>query len=278
MADDLPGPSIPFHPETSRRSLLRVGLPVGAAALLGLRARPVRAADTPISSYFPRTEEDAVAGIVGAAHSDLERVKTLLAARPTLANAVWDWGFGDWESALGAASHMGRRDIAEALLEKGARADLFTHAMLGHLAAVRAIVEARPGIQRVLGPHGITLLSHARAGKEAAAEVVRYLEGLGDADRGAESVPLGHPLAAYLGTYAYGATDAERFEIIDQRGTLAFRKGGGFGRGLYHLGGEAFHPVSAPAVRIEFRFEGERAAAVTVRDAALEVVARRVDG
>ena len=50
---------------------------------------------------------------------------------------------------------------------------------------------------------------------------------------------------------------------------------GGFGRGLFHLGGDAFHPISAPAVRIEFAFEGERAKSITVRDAQLTLTAER---
>ena len=260
----------------TRRSLMSLGLPLGAAALLGVRARPAAAADA-IPDYFPRTQDAAVAEMVGAAHANIDRVKALLEARPTLANATWDWGFGDWESAIGAASHMGRRDIAEALLEKGARADLFTHAMLGHLATVRAAVEARPGIQRVHGPHGITLLAHARAGGEASAEVARYLESLGDADQAAKAAPLVRPIAAYVGTYTYGASTAERFQIVDHQGTLGFLKEGGFRRGLFHLGGDAFHPVAAPAVRVEFAFEGDRATSVTVRDAALEVIGKRVD-
>ena len=44
-------------------------------------------------------------------------------------NASWDWGGGDWETGLGAAAHMGRRDIAELLLGRGARLDLFAAAI-----------------------------------------------------------------------------------------------------------------------------------------------------
>jgi hypothetical protein len=149
--------------------------------------------------------------------------------------------------------------------------------MLGNLAAVRAIVESRPGVQRLLGPHGITLLAHARAGGEPAAEVVRYLEQLGDADRGAESAPTTRPLAAYLGAYVYGAAAADRFEVVEQRGALAFERDGGR-RGLLHVGGDAFHPVGAPAVRIAFSFGDGRevASTVTVRDAELMLTAERV--
>ena len=73
---------------------------------------------------------------VDAAHRDLDKVKELLSEDNTLANATVDWGGGDWETALGACSHTGRREIAEHLLAHGARMDLFAAAMLGKLDAV----------------------------------------------------------------------------------------------------------------------------------------------
>src|SRR5579859_168998 len=109
---------------------------------------------------------------VGVAHGGLPRVQELLAQEPRLVNAAWDWGAGDWETALGAAAHMGRRDIAEALLAAGARLDLFAAAMLGYLDVVRAIVAANPTAPRHPGPHGIPLLDHAKAGGAAAEPVV----------------------------------------------------------------------------------------------------------
>src|SRR5438105_4281234 len=42
---------------------------------------------------------------VARAHSDLQRVQILLEREPLLINAAWDWGDGDWETALGAAAH-----------------------------------------------------------------------------------------------------------------------------------------------------------------------------
>ena len=44
-------------------------------------------------------------------------MKKLLEKEPALSNGTMDWGGGDWESGLGGASHMGRRDIVELLLE-----------------------------------------------------------------------------------------------------------------------------------------------------------------
>ena len=95
---------------------------------------------------------------------------------------------------------MGRRDIAELLITHGARPDLFTFAMLDLVDVVRAMCVARPGIQGLPGPHGITLLAHARQGKAAA--VVEYLEALGGADEVAGSRPLDEAAAdPYRGDY-----------------------------------------------------------------------------
>jgi hypothetical protein len=113
---------------------------------------------------------------VGVAHGDLNRVQELLQQEPALIHAAWDWGGGDWETALGAPAHMGRRDIAEYLLARGARIDLFAAAMLGKLEIVRAIVDDNPDARQALGPHGIPLLAHAKAGGAAAAPVVQFLE------------------------------------------------------------------------------------------------------
>jgi hypothetical protein len=92
----------------------------------------------------PALEASLVQQLVGNAHGDLGRVKELLAQEPALIHARWDWGSGDFETALGAASHMGQRDIAECLVENGARLDLFAAAMLGKLEIVQATLEAFP--------------------------------------------------------------------------------------------------------------------------------------
>ena len=115
---------------------------------------------------------------VGNAHGDLNRVKELLAGEPGLINATWDWGGGDFETALGAASHMGRRDIAEFLLTNGARLDIFAAAMLGRLDIVKAALAAFPNAIKTPGPHGIPLIAHAQAGGEEAKPVLEYLQSL----------------------------------------------------------------------------------------------------
>ncbi len=73
----------------------------------------------------PALDSDLVREFVTNAHGDLEAVRNALAGERAFANASLDWGGGDWETALGAAAHMGRRDIAELLLAHGARLDVF---------------------------------------------------------------------------------------------------------------------------------------------------------
>jgi hypothetical protein len=129
-------------------------------------------------SGLERLEPSLVENFVAQAHADLERVEQLLRGAPALLHSAWDWGAGDWETALGAAAHMGRRDIALFLLEQGARMDLFAAAMLGELAIVRAILETQPEARSAPGPHGIPLELHAEAGGEHAASVLEYLRSL----------------------------------------------------------------------------------------------------
>ena len=123
-------------------------------------------------------EAELIQEFVGKSHSDLKRVKELLAQEPALINAAWDWGGGDWETGLGAAAHMGRADIANYLLKNGTRLDLFAAAMLGRLEIVRATLDAYPEAINIPGPHGIPLIAHAQAGGNAAIQVFEYLTSL----------------------------------------------------------------------------------------------------
>jgi hypothetical protein len=118
-----------------------------------------------------------VKDFVGNTHGDIERVRVLLEEQPALVNAAWDWGGGDWETGLGAAAHVGRKDIARLLLAHGARMDIFAAAMLGHLEVVQSMVKAVPEARNWRGPHGIPLLKHAEAGGAEAAEVAAFLRG-----------------------------------------------------------------------------------------------------
>jgi len=121
---------------------------------------------------------ETVEEFVRVAHGNLDRVKEMLEKQPALINATWDWGGGDWETGLGGASHMGRRDIALYLLGHNARMDFFAAAMLGKLEIVKAAVAAFSSIPKVPGPHGIPLIVHARKGGGKATEVLDFLERL----------------------------------------------------------------------------------------------------
>jgi hypothetical protein len=127
----------------------------------------------------PATNPKLVQTFVGNAHGDFDAVQKALHDDPSLANAAWDWGGGDWETALGAAGHMGRRDIAELLLAQGARLDVFVAAMLGEIDVVRATLVAHPAARDAKGPHGIPLRAHAEAGGEQARAVVELLDAAG---------------------------------------------------------------------------------------------------
>ena len=115
------------------------------------------------------------------AHSDLEKVKAIIEREPRIINCTLDWGGGDHETALGGASHMGRRDIALYLLDHNARLDIFAATMLGRLDIVKATLAAYPKLLRTPGPHGIPLVKHAQAGGEEAKAVLEYLHVLDSA-------------------------------------------------------------------------------------------------
>ena len=214
--------------------------------------------------------------MVTVAHGNVKRVKELVERQQTLAKASWDWGFGDWESALGAASHVGNREIAEYLIANGARPSIFSATMLGQLDVVKAFIEASPGVQRIHGPHGITLLAHARFGGDKAKPVLQYLEKIGDADPRIDSPALTDEEAAGLvGTYAYGASPSAVITIDATKGQLGFLRTNGMKRGLLQRAPREFSPAGAANVRIKFVVENGKATALTVHDPDVVLTARR---
>lgn len=225
---------------------------------------------------FPRQDPALVREVVGASHRDEARVRTLIDAHPALANAAWDWGFGDWETPLGAASHTGRRNIAELLISRGARVDIFAATMLGWTGAVKAITASSPGVQRTLGPHGLTLLHHARAGAEPAASVLKHLEDLGDADKGPESKPLDEPARRqYEGTFAYGSALTERFVVRNGKQGLEFVYADEGARRLWMVAEGEFFPAGVPTVRIRFSVREGAAQRAVITDHDLTVTGVR---
>jgi hypothetical protein len=166
--------------DPSRRSFIHLGTAFAAASCFGATAfaQDRTAPATTPSKKPPPIEPEVVREFVGAAHGNLEKTRSMLDQRPGLLNAVWDWGGGDFEAAIGGAGHMGRRDIAQFLIDRGARFDLFVAAMMGKIEIVRAVLSAFPQARSSKGPHGIDLMTHARKGGAEAAEVVRFLESL----------------------------------------------------------------------------------------------------
>jgi hypothetical protein len=169
----------------SRKQFLRYGLLATAAAFGGrcLFAQAPAPSASPgaapvVPDRGPQIESALVKQFVIAGHGNLDKVKEMLATQPALINATWDWGGGDFETALGGASHMGRADIARFLLENNARMDLFAAAMLGRLDIIKAAAAAFPNILRVPGPHKIPLIAHAEKGGADAVAVVEFLRTL----------------------------------------------------------------------------------------------------
>jgi hypothetical protein len=206
-----------------------------------------------LNEGFPTQPPALAREMVTVSHFDLKRVKELVEARSSLARAAWDWGFGDWETALGAASHMGNRAIAEYLISRGARPSLFSAAMFGHLEVVKAFVSAQAGVQRIRGPHSISLLAHAKAGGETALPVYNFLLSLGDAGADTQQPISQSELDSILGTYSFGPAENDQIQVAVDKGTVAWTRKGTMGRPLFHLGRRVFYPWGAEAVRVEFK-------------------------
>lgn len=275
----------------SRRNLLKLASLAWRGELLGfvplMRGLELAQKDDPsspdsVTDQFPMQSPELTREMVTVSHFDLARVKELVQARPSLARASWDWGFGDWESALGAASHMGNRAIAECLISKGARPSLFSAAMLGQVDVVRAFVAASPHAERIRGPHGISLLAHARAGGEAARPVFEFLQSLGDSDADLPVPIKDSEIAALAGTYVFGFGTSQQIDLIAERresvpsiySSLTWTRKGMMGRPLVYLGDRSFYPAGVPSVRIRFEEKGA-SVVMTIYDPDVVLVARR---
>lgn len=231
---------------------------------------------------YPAIEEEIVAEVVGVSHFNLDRLKILVNQRPELARATWDWGFGDWETAIGAASHTGRKDIADYLLSMGARPDIFTFAMLGNYKAVKSMIEFTPGLQRIAGPHGISLLQHSKNGIEnnkskQADKLVAYLSELGDADSPKYQELDETEKQKYVGDYKYGEGELEGFSVkVNSRKKLLFGKLGKFGGSLLKIDENKFTYNGTPSVEITFQLENEKIVSLTVKEPELILLAKKV--
>ena len=251
------------NPRQNRRTFLLAA----AAPLLIPRpaltqgAAPILAPTVPAGEAFPSQDPQLVIETVSAAHGNVARLKELVGARPELAKATIDWGFGDWESALDGASHIGHREIAEFLIAAGARPTIFSAAMLGQLDVVRAFLTASPAVARQRGPHGITLMRHAQAGGAAAQPVVEYLRTVPGTDDRVANLPVSKELGDRLvGAYEIEALGGEPLNVAAQAqsGQLTIARGRRTPRPLMHQGDLEFSPSGAAAVRLRFSIGADR--------------------
>lgn len=242
----------------------------------------------PLFYRYPGINDSMASGIVGASHGNFDKVKELVNSRPELAGASWDWGFGDWETALGAASHVGRRDIAEFLMSHGARPDIFTYTMMGMLKSVQEIVETVPGIQSHAGPHGITLLQHAKnrlENKDITAsdaanvkKVLSYLQSLGNADIKPKNLDVTEEeKKKYAGEYRFGNGEGEIFVVDTHRlGFLQIGRKESSPRKLNKTDDGTFSPAGAPSVKIIFKIVNDKAVSLSVHEPEPLVTAVRI--
>lgn len=271
--------------KSSALGLLTAALPNIIYAKTSLPAEEgSAAAGASTHDRYPAIRLDIASEVVGVAHFNPERLKQLVDPRPELAKAEWDWGFGDWESAIGAASHVGRKDIVDYLVSKGASPSIFTYAVLGQYDAVKAMITSFPGIQKHLGPHGISLLQHAKTGlqtdgvdKARAQQLVGYLESLGDAD-GRQYLGMEETeKAKFVGDYRYGDGPDDGFTIkLNMRKMISLGKLGKSGGALLRLGDNEFTYQGAPSVIVKFMVQDGKVLSLTLQEPGLTLVAGRV--
>lgn len=163
--------------------------------------------------------------IVLRAHFDLEAVKLLLNEDPAGVEAQGP----DGETPLQAASHMGRKDIAEHLLARGAKLDPYGAALLGMRQELEGFLGEDPGLLQRPGVHqAFPVLFMAMTGGHV--ELSRWL-----IEKGApvpEKTPLIHAAA--------GSGDPELVRMLLERGVTP-RIGGFKGLSPLHIAARAGH-------------------------------------
>ena len=157
-------PQLPSSRRTFIRHTALVAAGVVVSRALGQETSPPPPGVGKAPPKPPALPSEKVQAAVGVAHRSLEKLRALLDEYPLLANASYDWGGGDFETPLQAAAHTGGRQIAEYLLSKNARLDIYGAGMLGHLEFIKAALAVNPNIHEVPGPHGFTLLHCVKQG------------------------------------------------------------------------------------------------------------------
>ena len=145
-----------------RKRFIKGSIFLGASALL---APNLMHANPNNESVF---DTDEINEFVLAAHNNAEKTRIMVDKNPLILNCASQVARGDFETAIGGASHMGRRDIADVLVDRGARLDIFNLTFLGYTEVVKKLIEVSPHYLNAYGPHGFTLLHHAKVGKHQA--------------------------------------------------------------------------------------------------------------
>jgi hypothetical protein len=71
-------------------------------------------------------------------------MKELLRQEPGLVNAAWDWGGGDWKTALGTAAHMGEKTLHFSFSIKELEWIYLRLPLLGKIDIVRSMLTDNP--------------------------------------------------------------------------------------------------------------------------------------
>ena len=154
-----------------RKKFIQQGLLMGGTALL---APNLVQANFHNESLF---NPDEINEFVSAAHNDADKTRKMVDQNPLILNCASQISRGDFETAIGGASHMGRQDIADILVQRGARLDIFNLTFLGYTEVVKNLIEVSPHYLNAYGPHGFTLLHHAKVGNHP--DFANWLENKG---------------------------------------------------------------------------------------------------
>ncbi|MBL7745371.1 MAG: hypothetical protein JNN00_17995, partial [Chitinophagaceae bacterium] len=143
-------------------------------------------------------------------------------------------------------------------------------------------------IQSHNGPHGITLLQHAKnrlgdknittEDKANVNKVISYLEILGNADMKPKSLDISdEEKKKFLGEYRFGEGEAEVF-VVDQHrlGFLQVGRKGSSPRKLNKVEENSFSPAGAPSVNIIFKIKDDKAVSLSVHEPEPLVTAVRI--
>lgn len=140
------------------------------------------------------SEQEQINAFVGACHGDMATVQGIANEHPEWidARAVWE------ETPLGAASHVGQKEIARFLLSRGATLDICAAALLGMGDEVTAFLDRDPALANARGAHGIGVLFHAVVGDEPGIAALLVDRG-GDVNAGGDGVATALHAAASTG-------------------------------------------------------------------------------